>query len=315
MLMTPTEMQAAPAEGPLETPAEAPAEKRGLGKLLLGIVLWPRSTFAYLRDHAGRAWLLPLLLVAVLAVAARVAAAPIEKAQADAALAAIQAQIGDQGQGAKGGGTFFISGPAGNLSSVGGAAPSPLLTYGLPVAGVLWDWLLRGAVLLGLAWLLGGRPGAGAMFRLSGWTLIPNAARLAVAIAVMLIAHREPPAGLQGLGAQPAASSCFSATDSGCAPKGQVTTVQVGPGGGGGTFGPSFLPLLQSSFLGSLDLYTLWSLLLMVIGVAVTARLHWLKSILSTGLYWALSLVLATLPPLLSFLLLTLAGPGNFVGR
>jgi hypothetical protein len=306
-----------PSSEPLVESSAQPAPRRRLGGLLLGIVFWPRSTFVYLRDHGGRSWLMPLLLVAVLALAARAVAAPIEKAQADAALAAIQAQLGNQGQGAQSGGTFFVSGPAGALSSTGGPVAIPLLTYGLPVLGVFWDWLLRGAALLGLAWLLGGRPSASAVFRISGWTLIPNAVRLAVAITVMIVAHREPLAGLQGLGAPPSASACFSASDAGCAPKGQVTTVQIGPGGGGGALGPSFLPLLQSSFLGALDIYTLWGLLLMLIGVAVTARLHWFKSLLSTGIYWALSLALASLPPLLSFLLLTLAGsgPGTFVGK
>ena len=74
------------------------------------------------------------------------------------------------------------------------------------------------------------------------------------------------------------------------------------------------MPLLRSSLLGALDLYTFWSLLLMLIGVAVTARLGWLKAALSTAGYWVLSLVLATLPPLLSFILLTLARPGGIVG-
>jgi two-component system, OmpR family, sensor histidine kinase BaeS len=83
-MMTPTEIEAAPGE--------APVEKRGWERLLLGIVLWPRSTFAYLRGHGGRSWILPVLLVALLAVAARAVAIPIEKAQADAAMAALPPQ-------------------------------------------------------------------------------------------------------------------------------------------------------------------------------------------------------------------------------
>src|SRR5438105_15379633 len=122
-------------------------------------------------------------------------------------MAAIKAQQDDQGQGAQGAGTFFISGGPGSLPGLVGTpgqAANPFLEYGLPVIGVAWDWLFRGGVLLGLAWLLGGRPGAGAIFCMSGWTLVPNAARLAVALAVMLIAHHEPLAGLEGLNAKPA---------------------------------------------------------------------------------------------------------------
>ena len=307
--MTPSEIEAAPAE--------ALVEKRGLGRLLLGTVLWPRSTFTYLRDHGGRSWVWPVLLVMVLTLAGRVVAAPIEKAQADAALAAIQAQLDAQSQGGNGTGTFFISGGPGSLpgiSATPGSGPNPLLTYGLPVIGVAWDWVLRGAVLLGLAWLLGGRPGAGAMFHMSGWTLIPNGARLAVALAVMLIAHHEPLAGLAGFNANPSgANITVSGGPSSGPDTGGGKAIQVGPGDGGFA-GPSFLPLLRSSLLSAIDVYTLWSLVLMLIGVAVTARLGWLKATLSTAGYWVLSLVLATLPPLLSFMLLTLARPGGVVG-
>src|SRR5258708_9453454 len=286
-MMTPEEIEAAPAE--------APVKKRGLAALLLGIVLWPRSTFAYMREHGGRSWILPVLLVAVLALAARVVAIPIEKAQADAAIAAMQAQLDAQGQGNSGKGTFFISGGSGALAGLPGVsdpAANPLLAYGLPFVGVAWDWLFRGFVLLGLAWLLGGRRGAGAIFRMSGWTLLPNAARLAVALAVMLIAHHEPLAGLEGFGASPANSTVSVNSDSGAASSGGAA-IQIGPGGKGSFAGPAFLPLLRSSLLSAIDLYTFWSLLLMAIGVAVTARLGWLKSALSTAGYWVLSLVLA----------------------
>lgn len=304
--MTPTEIEAAPAG--------APRERRGLGRLMLGIVLWPRSTFAYLRHSGGRSWVLPVLLVALLAVAARAVAIPIEKAQAEAAIAAIQAQQNAQGKGNNGKGTFFIAGGPGGLAGIPGTTDpggNPLLAYGLPLVGVAWDWLFRGAVLLGLAWLLGGRPGAGAMFRMSGWTLVPNAARLLVALAVMLAAHREPLAGLEGFGARPGNTNIIVASDATPAATGG-TAIQAGPGGS--FSGPSFLTLLRSALLSNIDLYTFWSLLLMLIGVAVTARLGWLKAVISTAGYWALSLVLATLPPLLSFILLTLARPNGVVG-
>jgi hypothetical protein len=333
-MMTPMDNEAAPQPAPVELPAPPelepepePVKKRGLGNLLLGTLFWPRSTFAYLRDHGGRSWLLPLLLAVLLVVASRVVAIPIEKAQSDAAIAAIQSQLGSNPT--KGGNVqiFTTGGPGGpaNFTSTGGPA-SPLLDFGLPVLGVIWDWLLRGGLLLGLAWLLGGRPGGGAMFRLSSWTLLPTIARLLVTLAVMLIAHRVPLTGLQGFGGgpvgggpvnitvAPGGDNTFTSTSTGSASTDTSgPAIQVGPGGGG-NFGPAFLPLLQSSFLGALDLYTLWGLLLMLIGVAVTARLGVIKSALTTAGYWAVSLVLATLPPLLSFMLLTLAGPGRLVG-
>jgi hypothetical protein len=62
--------------------------------------------------------------------------------------------------------------------------------------------------------------------------------------------------------------------------------------------------------LSALDVYTFWMLALLAIGVAVTARLGWLRTGLATLAYWGLSLVLAALPPLLSFWMLSLAGQG-----
>jgi len=311
--MTPTEVEAAPVE--------PQPEKRGFGRVLLGVIVSPRATFAYLRDNGGRSWLWLLLIVALLTLAARAVAAPIEKAQADAAFAAIQAQLNGQGQNTQGKGTFFISSDGNTLTNAGGATAGPLFTYGLPVAGVVWDWLLRGGIVLGLAWLLGGRPAPGAMFRMSSWTLLPNVARLLVALTVMIVAHREPISGLQGLGA-PATNVTINSSsnggDSNSSNNGSssggpvLRTVQIGQGGGPG--GPSFLTLLKSQFLGALDLYTFWSLVLLLIGAAVTARIGWLKATLSTAVYWAISLALGTLPALLSFLLLSVARPGNIVG-
>jgi len=134
-----------------------------------------------------------------------------------------------------------------------------------------------------------------------------------VALAVMLIAHREPLAGLEGFNAVPA-NATISVTSNSEPDSGSGTVIQAGPAGKGGLSGPSFIPVLQSTLLSALDVYTVWSWLLMLIGVAVTARLGWLKAALATAGYWALSLVLATLPPLLSFMLLTLARPGGIVG-
>jgi hypothetical protein len=303
-MMTPTTIEPMPPDVP------PPPARRGLGRLLLGVVLWPRSTFGYLRDHGARSWLFPLLLVMALAAAARAVAIPIEKAQAAAALAALQAQLNAQGQGTNVKGNLFISAGPGGPIIPGMADPNsnPLLAYGLPVVGVAGDWLLRGAVLLGLAWLLGGRPVPGAMFRLSGWTLLPNAARLLVAMAVMVIAHHEPAAGLNGFGAGPA--TFVVSGDSATATSGNSQSVQGIPRS---TSAPTFFSFLRTAFLGALDLYTFWGLALMLIGVAVTAQIGWLKAAISTLGYWALSLVLTALPPLLSFFLLTLARPGNTI--
>jgi hypothetical protein len=307
-------------------PAEAapPPIRRGRLVLLLGVVAAPRATFAYLRDRGGGTWLWPLLAAVALTVAAKIVAAPIERARAEAARAVLEAQLAGQ----LGEGNFTAGVPAGGvplgiplMAAPGGAASSPLLDYGLPALGVVWDWALRGGALLGLAWLLGGRPGAGAMFRITGWSLVPDIARLLVALGVMLAAGRVPARGLAGFdaaGGAPVATRIDGSTaeGDGQGEPGDVITFQAGTGGAvvgpGGALGAGamFAVFLRDSFLSALDVYTFWMLALLAIGVAVTARLGWLKAGLATLLYWGLSLVLTALPPLVSFWVLSLAGPG-----
>jgi hypothetical protein len=145
---------------------------------------------------------------------------------------------------------------------------------------------------------------------MSGWTLVPNAVRLAVALAVMLIAHRVPTPGLTGLLNQGAVVTVNSDTAGGdvVGTSDGNQPVFTSPAGKAG--GPSFLALLQGGLLSSLDIYTLWGLLLTAIGAAVTARLGWLKASVATLIYWAASLVLGVVPALVAASFLTLAGPG-----
>jgi hypothetical protein len=303
----------------------APPPKRGPLALLVGVIAWPRSTFRYLRDHGGLTWLVPLVLALVLTVAARAVAVPIERAEAEAAMAALQEQIEAMGNGEDGGGVFF-SGPIGGPVGVGpGAgelpAVSPLAEYGLPALSVVWDWVLRGGALLGLAWVLGGRPTAGAMFRMSGWTLLPDIARLVVMLAVMLGTNKVPARGLTGFEATtggPIVTSIDGNTTEGNVTEGgegDVFTFEAGPGGvmrsgEAPGMGGLFAGMVRNSFLTSLDIYTLWALVLLVIGVAVTAKLGWIKATLTSLVYFGLSVVLAALPPLLSFWLVRFTGGG-----
>jgi hypothetical protein len=211
------------------------------------------------------------------------------------------------------------------IGSDGLPAASPLADYGLPALGVVWDWLLRGTALLGLAWVLGGRPSAGAMFRMSGWTLIPDIARLGVMLAVMLGTGQVPARGLEGF-APAVGGPVVNVVDAqnaegdgagGDTGPGDVYTFEAGPGsvdmGPGGLpgAGDMYVSFLRNSFLSAIDLYSLWALVLLAIGAAVTARLGWLKAALSSLLYFGLNVALAALPPLLSFWLLRFAGGGG----
>ncbi|MBI3764387.1 MAG: YIP1 family protein, partial [Chloroflexi bacterium] len=174
-----------------------------------------------------------------------------------------------------------------------------------------------------LAWLLGGRPSAGSLFRLSGWALVPSIARLIVGIAVMIVAGRVPVQGIgrafETRGAAAAASAGGGAQMGGGTQMGggqQGNPGQFNPGGAGRFTGrtPTFFSLFRSNLLSTLDIYSLWALVLTGIGVAVVVRLSWIKSgIVAVG-QWAIGLALSTLPALIAFALGGLVGGRFFFG-
>jgi hypothetical protein len=237
-------------------------------------------------------------------------------------LEALQAQLAEQRhEGAEGDTfTFGAAAPFGGLS-VGGpgglGASSPILDYGLPLLGLLGQWLLAAIVLLVIAWLLGGRPRPAAMLRMSAWALlVPSVARSLVAITVMLSTGRVPVPGLSAplpTDGAPVVST-IEGDELPPASEGDGPVFMVGPGGATApNVGTLYLSALRSSFLSSIDLYTLWALVLVAVGVAVTARLGWLKSTLTTAGYWGFSLALAALPAVLSFWLMSFSGAGRVV--
>jgi hypothetical protein len=278
----------------LPTPPPSPVPKRHPLALLLGTIINPRDTFIYLRERGGWSWFLPLALALALTLTARAVAIPIERAQMEAALAKLQAQLGDQNPGQDGPGSnqggpgLVIQGGPARAGGPVTSASNWLFDYGLPLGAVIFDWGLRGLALSALAWLAGGRPSFGAMFRLSSWALVPSLARLLVMLAVMLVMGRIPATGLQP--ASPAVD--VNATTPG------GDTFLVGPAGAVMNEGPQFSTLLWQNFLSTLDIYRLWELALLVVGVLVMARVSWLKALIPPLGYWGLSLVLTTLPAL-----------------
>ena len=302
-------------DSPLPIVDSAPTPpRRNLLQLLIGIAIKPRDTFAYLRDHGGWAWLAPLALIVILTLLSRAIAIPIERAQMEAAMQQIQEQL-KPGTGGPGGGdaTFFV-GPGGGGGGFGNAEVQPnpfadfMFAYGLPVTTVIGGWVLCAALLIGFAWVMGGRPSVGAMLRMSAWALVPNIARLVIAIAIMLVARRVPAEGLSRA-FEPTAS--ITTGDISAPTAGGPVTITIGPGGPTGGFtGPSFGDLFVGNLLRSLDVYNLWGLILLAVGVAVTARLSWIKGLLATALYAALALCLATFPTLISFAVGGLLGGG-----
>jgi len=142
--------------------------------------------------------------------------------------------------------------------------PSPVLTLWLPmvsaVAGILFGWLLRAAVLHVSSMALGGRQSFGAVYRASAWASFPLLLGSAVQLIYLLVGGGMiAGAGLSGLlAASPAAPSI-----------------------------PAIL------LLGRVDLYTIWYVILLGVAVAAAGKLSIGKAAAVVAVYVVLALLTA----------------------
>ena len=126
----------------------------------------------------------------------------------------------------------------------------PVFTYVLPIfvaiSGVWIGWLILGGLIHLITTLLGGRGSIGLSMNIVAWASLPLAVRVFVQIIYLLITHKlisNP--GLSG----------FS---------------QVGDSG---------LPLYLSQILALIDIYLIWQIMLLILGVRISTGLNPTKSI------------------------------------
>ncbi len=314
MTTTESTLPAEPAPVPPLEQTQPPnverSERRNPFQILLGILFKPRSTFAYIRDHGGWAWLIPLALLIIFTLISRPITLSIQQREMDEALAQIKQQM--EANGGQGEFNFVGGGPGIAISSGNTGEANPLNTfifsYGLPVAQAVGGWLVCALALLGLSWILGGRPTPSAVFRMSAWALIPFVFRIVIVTIVMVVTQHIPAQGLSRAFQPITAAPEQVEGDKEGGPVTRIVT--VGPGGGEFT-GPSFGNLFVDNLLANLDIYTVWGLALLVVGVAVTARISWIKGVLVTALYALIALALSTLPTLITFAISSLMGGGG----
>jgi hypothetical protein len=242
--------------------------RQGLVRSLWGVIVRPRATLAYLSAHGARSWWLPALLVVVLTAAPLVVSAPITARQARDAILEAQEQMAEQR------GQTLSDEQREQLVSVGA---SPLITTVFPtigaIVGLLVGWLVwaGGLYLAGMA--LGGRSAFGTLFRTVVWTQVPFAVRGLVQTTYVLITGQvvaNP--GLSGfVGRDRSAQGMVAAP-------------------------PALGQLALQSFLARVDLFTIWNLVLLVIGVRAVTQLSGRKSLLLTLLVWVLLTVLSLAP-------------------
>jgi len=251
-MFDPTAVQAAPAS----------PHSPNLLALLAGIWFRPGRTLRAVAAGPAWLWTVPFFIALALTVGLAFASVPARdalqrekiQAQMEASLQELPPELRDS--------------PPEGYADV--PEPSPVLTLWLPmvsaVAGILFGWLLRAAVLHVSSMALGGRQSFGAVYRASAWASFPLLLRSAVQLIYLLVGGGMiAGAGLSGLlAAAPAAD--------GVAPT---------------------APSIPAILLSRVDFYTIWYVILLGVAVAAAGKLSRGKAAVVVAVYVVLSLLTA----------------------
>lgn len=245
-------------------------EPRGLPRLLWDIVVRPRSALAYVGAQGRRTWWLPALLALLFVVLPVVVAAPITARESREAVAALQEQLAEDM-------------PADALEQMEGAmsiVASPLITLVFPAiggsVGRVASWAAWAGALYLASVALGGKSSFSQLFPIVVWAGLPYAVRGALQ-TVYVWASGE-------LILNPGFSGLVSQT-------GTVADMV--------TASPSTGQQLLSAILSRVDVFVIWHLALLVIGVLAATHLSRRKTILITLGIWALFTGLSLIPILI----------------
>lgn len=233
--------------------------------LLWGIIVQPVRALTYLRDHPRRNWLAPVILAILLVAAQSLVTIPVAN---QAAAERLEEQL-DQ---------IPAEERAQIEEQIGQGANLPLLAGTALVSGLigLWvRWLFRAGAIHLFSLGLGGRNRFNQVFSMVLWTWMPLLMRsllqtLNIAFSGALPTHRGLTAYLAALG-QPLPAGAHYA----------------------------LLSQMQ------LDLFALWNLMLLALGVLIVTELSRAKALLVTVGYWVLATGLSLIPTLVGQLLLS----------
>jgi len=246
-------------------------------RLLWGMIVRPRATLEYLREHGGRTWWLPALLAAFLVVLPIVVAAPITARQAREAFLAAQEQMGERVE------REMSAEEQAQVEQAMSITASPLITVVFPavggVVGRVVGWLAWAGALYLAGLALGGRSTFGQMFRMVVWAWLPYVLR-GLLQTVYILASGQ-------LIANPGLSGLVQGDRS-------VSEMVLTP--------PSPGQTLLVALLSQVDLFLVWNLILLVIGVTAVTRLPRRKAILLTLGVWLLLTALGLVPALVGSL-------------
>jgi hypothetical protein len=239
----------------------------------LGPLLWrPRQTLEKIQQETYGTWLAPLLLLTVLALVAVLIGGPLRQA---AAAAAPQTLPQDY--------QYWSPEQQAQYTQSLATAVGPTVIYVVPAAGELlkiWlGWFLFAAILHLVLTLAGSRGTMTSALNLVAWSSVPVAIRYLVQIGGMLFA--------QQLVAHPGLSG-FAPQDGG------MVVRYLG----------AILPFI--------DLYLLWGVVLMIVGLVPSAGISTRKVLVGVLISLVILLLLEALPGFIGAQLGSLGGSGGY---
>lgn len=258
--------------------SEKPSEKQGSGakksplKLLAGVFVRPRATFTHLRDHQPRSWWLPAILIVICTVLPLWAGIAVANRPMLAGPAGLMRTEESAVMVEKGGGPIVIEGGIDGPQPQTPTQPAAMnvLKIAGAVAGQPLTWLLWGGALYLASVFLGRSSGFRDMFRLTVWAWMPYAVRgLAQTIYIWSTGQTIVNTGFAGYVIDRSATQF----------------IPPGPG-----------TLALAGVLGRMDIYLVWNLVLLVVGLRAFTNLPRRKAIGAILSIWIVLALLSVVP-------------------
>lgn len=230
--------------------------------MLAGIFFRPRRTLQAVVEHAGRGWWVPLLIMLALTIAMVVVSGPITARMTREQIAKMQGGQGISGSDAS----------SDQFNQTLDFVISPVFTIVLPAVsssvGLLISWVIQAGFFYLAVTVLGGHTHFRTLWGIVLWSAMPLALRALVqTIYIAATSNLVTNPGLSGL-VKPPSSDPLAAI--------KMPTSQ----------------LALSTALGQIDVFVVWNLVLLIIGIAAAARFSHRKAALIVLIFWLAGVLL-----------------------